>query len=78
MEYSKKQQLISLVNKKLGDNRYIENKREEGQQKIFKCNCCGKDFDFTNSIDYVEAVEQWKRFGGKCYACANGFCYCKD
>ena len=45
---------------------------------IFKCSCCGEDSDFSNSDDYVGAVEQWERFGGKCYACAKGFCHCKN
>ena len=76
MEYSKKQELISLANRSRKDNSYIVNKREESQKKLFKCNCCGKTFDFTNSIDYVGAVEQWEQGGGKCYACAHGYCHC--
>ena len=73
---ARKQQLISRANKIRTDNYYIKNKREEGQQKIFTCSCCGKEFDFGDSEDYVGAVEQWEQLGGKCYACGKGFCCC--
>lgn len=76
MKYSRKQQIISLINESRKDNSYIVNKREEGQQELFICNCCKKEFNFANSIDYVGAVDQWKQNGSKCYACANGFCHC--
>ena len=77
MKYSGKQQTASLFNS-LSSNTYIINKREKGQKRIFKCSCCGKDFDFSNSEDYVGAVNQWEKFGGMCYACAKGFCRCKE
>ena len=84
MKYSQKQQIASLFNRRTDggysahDNRYIINKREKGQKRFFTCSCCNKKFDFGNSEDYVGAVEQWKGFGGKCYACAKGFCHCKE
>jgi len=78
MEYSRKQQIISEANRIAKDNSYIINKREEGQKKLFVCNCCGKEFDLGDSIDYVGAVEQWARFGERCYACAKGLCHCKE
>ena len=78
MEYSRKQQIISEANRIRKDNSYIINKREEGQQAKFKCRCCGKEHDFSKSIDYVGAVDQWEQLGGKCYACGHGFCHCND
>ncbi len=78
MKYSKKQQLVSRIEGCMGEDRYIENKREKGQKKIFQCKCCGSSHDFSDSIDYVGAVDQWEKFGGKCYACANGYCHCKE
>lgn len=78
MKYSAKQQLASLINRDREDNRYMVNKREKGQQKVFICNCCGKEFDFSDSTDYVGAVEQWEGFGGKCYACGRGLCHCQE
>jgi len=36
MKYTKKQELISGIERCMPDNRYIENTREKGQQKIFK------------------------------------------
>ena len=76
MGYSKKQQVASIFSRGRDDNRYIVNKREKGQKRFFKCNCCGKKFDFGDSTDYVGAVEQWDSFGGKCYACGRGLCHC--
>lgn len=84
MTYSKEQQVASLFNRRtdggysVHDNRYIINKREEGQKRFFKCCCCGDEIDLKDSIDYVGAVEQWEQLGGKCYACGNGFCHCKE
>lgn len=78
VEFSRKQQLTSLINRGMTGNRYIVNEREEGQKRLFACSCCGKEFDFSNSIDYVGAVEQWKQGGGKCYACAHGLCHCHE
>ncbi len=57
---------------------YIVNKRAKGQPRFFKCVCCGKEFDFNDSVDYIGAVMQWEGGGGKCYACANGYCHCKE
>jgi len=74
---SRTQKLASLMEGKMGDNRYVINKREKGQQRFFKCVCCGTKFDFKDSEDYVGAVKQWEDGGGKCYRCANGFCHCK-
>ncbi|MCJ7698054.1 MAG: hypothetical protein MUO73_06980 [Thermoplasmata archaeon] len=31
------QNFLSMVNKRMADNQYIVNKREEGQQRTFKC-----------------------------------------
>ena len=76
MEYSREQRIISLANRSRKDNYYIINKMEEGQKAIFKCSCCGKDFDLSDSQDYVGAVDQWEQFGGKCYACGKGLCHC--
>lgn len=42
------------------------------------CVDCGKEHDFSNSIDYVGAVDQWKGFGDKCYVCGRGFCHCQE
>ena len=78
MKYSREQQTASLLNPLLGENRYVINKREKGQKRFFTCSCCGIKHDFKDSVDYVGAVEQWERFGGKCYACANGYCHCKE
>ena len=44
----------------------------------FTCSCCGKDFDFSNSIDPVGAVDEWKQHSNKCYACGHGYCHCRD
>jgi len=77
MKYSSKQRGISLVNS-LSRETYIINKREKGQKRIFKCKCCEKEYDFSDSDDYVGAVDQWEHFGGMCYACAKGYCHCKE
>ena len=84
MKYSRKQRIASIFNRSTDggysehDNRYIINEREKGQRRIFKCSCCGLVHDFSESVDYVGAVEQWEQGGGKCYACANGHCHCKE
>lgn len=63
---------------------YLINKWEKGQPKTIQCSCCGKIIDLTDSIDYAGAVQQWKGFGKKCYACGKGLgtkeaypCHCK-
>ena len=71
LELSKTQKLALLVEGKMADDQYIVNKREKNQPRFFKCSCCGKEFDFHKSDDYVGAVRQWQEFGGKCYPCAN-------
>jgi len=71
MELSKVQKLAQLV-----DGRIV-NRKEEGQPRFIKCVCCGKKFDLKDSIDYIGAINQWKAFGKKCYACGKGFCRCK-
>ena len=78
IELSKIQKLASLMEGRMVDNQYIVNKREKNQPRFFKCSCCGKEFDFSNSDDYVGAVKQWEQGGGKCYACAHGFCHCQE
>lgn len=84
MGYSRKQQIALLFNRHTDggysphDNRYIINKREKGQKRKFTCKCCGETYDFSKSEDYVGAVDQWESGGGKCYACANGYCHCKE
>ena len=78
MKYSRKQQLVSEIERTMPENRYIVNEREKGQKRIFKCNCCGVEHDLSNSIDYVGAVDQWEALGGMCYACGKGFCKCKE
>ena len=78
MKFSGKQKLTSLINKGMTGNRYIVNEREGNQKRLFICSCCGKEFDFSNSTDYIGAVEQWEQLGGKCYACGNGLCHCAD
>lgn len=77
MRLSKTQKLASLMDGRMGDNRYIINRREKGQPRFIKCVCCGKKFDLKDSIDYIGAVNQWKAFGEKCYMCGRGFCDCK-
>lgn len=72
MRYSRKQQLVSSIEKVMPENRYVINKREKGQKRFFTCSCCGKKFDLGDSDDYVGAVEQWEQFGGKCYVCFHG------
>ena len=62
---------------RMGDNRYIINKREKGQPRFFKCACCGMKIDLKDSVDYIGAINQWKAFGEKCYMCGKGFCDCK-
>ena len=54
------------------DGLYIINKRDKTQKRYFKCSCCGKTFDLENSLDYIDAAEQWESLGGKCYACGHG------
>ncbi len=78
MKYSRKQQLVSSIEEGMAEDRYIINEREKGQKRKFTCKCCGKTHDFSGSIDYVGAVNQWERGGGKCYVCANGFCHCSE
>ena len=50
---------------------YIINKWKEGQPRVFKCGCCGKNIDLKDSDDYAGAVNQWKTLGKKCYACGH-------
>jgi len=78
MKYSKKQQLIKTIEAVMTEDRYIVNKREKGQQRVFTCKCCGQSWNLDNTVDYVGAVEQWKSFGEKCYACGRGFCHCAE
>jgi len=78
MKLSKIQKLASLMEGRMGSNRYIVNKREKGQPRFFKCVCCGKKFDFGDSVDYIGAVNQWEAYGEKCYTCGEGLCHCKE
>lgn len=69
--------MVSSIEKALPEDRYIVNRRETGQRRKFTCKCCSDVHDFSNSIDYVGAVDQWGELGGMCYPCGNGFCHCQ-
>lgn len=64
-----RQILIKNVNASRKDNTYIISKREKGQQKIFKCPKCNKDFDLSNSEEYGLAVEMFEKRDGMCVGC---------
>ena len=64
-----RQILIKNVNALRKDNIYIISKREKGQQKIFKCPKCNKDFDLSNSQEYGAAVEMFEKRDGMCVGC---------
>ena len=78
MELSKTQKLAQLMDGRMKDNQYIVNRKKEDQPRFIKCICCGKEFDLKDSADYIGAINQWKAFGEKCYACGKGLCRCKD
>lgn len=64
-----KQEMIKTINALRKDNTYIISKREKGQQKIFRCPKCNKDFDLSNSEEYGAAVEMFKKRDGACVGC---------
>jgi len=64
-----RQILIKNVNTLRKDNTYIISRIEEGQQKIFKCPKCNKDFDLSNSQEYGIAVEMFEKRDGMCVGC---------
>ena len=64
-----RQRLIKNVNASRKDNIYIISKREKGQQRIFKCPKCNKDFDLSNSQEYGAAVEMFEKRDGMCVGC---------
>lgn len=66
---TKKQELIKAINALRKDNTYIISKGEEGQQKIFKCPECNKEFDLSNSLEYGAAVEMFEKRNGMCVGC---------
>jgi len=77
MKLSKRQKLAEMMDGRMGEDRYIINKREKGQLRFIKCVCCSKKIDLKDSDDYIGAINQWKAFGNKCYMCGRGFCDCK-
>lgn len=64
-----RQKLIKDINASRKDNTYIISKREKGQQKIFRCPKCNKDFDLSNSEEYGAAVEMFGKRNGMCVGC---------
>jgi len=68
-DLSNKQKIIKVANSKRKDNLFIVSKIEEGQQKIFICNDCGVERDFSESVEYGAAVSMWNQRGGTCVGC---------
>lgn len=66
---TKKQRIIKDLNDLRNDNYYIVSKIEKGQQKIFKCKDCNKEFDLSDSEEYGKAVEMFEKRDGKCVGC---------
>jgi len=64
-----KQKMITTANSLRQDNYYTISKREKGQQKIFKCSKCKKNFDLSKSEEYEAAVEMFRARDGMCVGC---------
>lgn len=64
-----KQKMIKTVNSLRNDGHYIKSKIEKGQQRIFKCTKCKKDFDLSKSEEYGAAVEMFNKRDGMCVGC---------
>lgn len=64
-----KQKIIMAANSLRKDDFYVISKIEKGQQKIFKCKKCKKEFDLSKSEEYGAAVEMFHRRGGMCVGC---------
>jgi hypothetical protein len=68
-ELTKEQIIITTANELRKDDSFVMNRPEKGQQVIFKCESCGEERDFSNSVEYGAAVTMWKRRGNKCVMC---------
>ncbi len=63
------QKIIGTANSLRNDGYYIVNKRKKGQQKIFTCSKCKKDFDLSDSVEYAAAVRMFRVRDGLCVGC---------
>lgn len=64
-----KQEMVRAVNASRNDGYYIKSRREKGQQRIFKCVTCKKDFDLSESVEYGAAVAMFEARDGNCVSC---------
>lgn len=61
--------MIIAINSSRKDGYYIKSKKKKGQQKIFKCATCKKDFDLSDSEEYGAAVVMFEARNGNCVGC---------